>query len=189
MTSVMEVLRESGYGDLDEQQVATALRAVLPPRAHVERTAADDEFLRAHAGLDLGPDAVTEAGAWHVAQQLAEHARTMDTAAVAAELGVDRTRVQHLRATGDLFAYKVGRANRYPTWQLTSDLRRPLPALRRILAALGPGVHHSVVTGFMTTPQPELVADGTARTPAEWLAAGADPAPVVALAAAASAPW
>jgi hypothetical protein len=187
MTSVMDVLRETGYGDLDEDQVARALKAVLPRRVPSSAGSADDAFLREHAGVDLHPGAVADAEAWHVAQRLAETAQALDTPAVAALLGVDRTRVQHLRAAGDLVAHRVGRSNRYPTWQFAD--RRPLPGLRPVLAALGSGAHHSVVTGFFTTPQPEL-ADGTGPTaPAAWLAAGHDPAPVVRLATALSSPW
>lgn len=190
MTSVLDVLRDRGYGDVDEAALVRAVQEALPLRADREPGAAPDagqRFLQEHSGIRVSTAAVAGAGQRLVARRIADAARTLDTAAVADLLGVHRTRVQHLREHGDLYAYRDGRSNRYPWWQFT-DQQRPLPGLRQVLAALGP-VHRSVVTGFMTTAQPDLdTGDGPASA-RDWLAAGQDPHTVVELAHGAAQPW
>ena len=98
-----------------------------------------------------------------------------------------RTRVQHLRDDGDLYAYRDGRFNRYPLWPFT-DHPRPLPGPRQVLAALGPA-HQSVITGFMSTVHPELDTGAGPVSARDWLADGLDPAPVVELASGVAQPW
>jgi hypothetical protein len=88
---------------------------------------------------------------------------------------------------GELYAYRDGRHNRYPMWQFTSDSRM-LPELSRVLLALGPA-HRSVVTGFMTTPQPELDMGHGPETAVSWLAGDGDPQPVIDLAGGVREAW
>jgi hypothetical protein len=190
MTSVLDVLRDRGYGDVDEAALVRAVQDVLPARTAAEAGGASDpgqEFMETHSGIRLTGDAVAGAATRLAARRIAEAARTLDTAAVAQILGVHRTRVQHLREDGDLYAYRDGRSNRYPLWQFT-DQGKLLPGLREVLAALGP-THRSVVTGFMTTPQPDLETGAGPVSARDWLAAGQDPEPVVELARGVAQPW
>ena len=127
-----------------------------------------EAFMVAHSGISMSDEAIAVAGQRLAARRIAEAAQTLDTAAVAALLGVHRTRVQHLRNDGGLFAYRDGRFNRYPLWQFT-DHARPLPGLRQVLAALGP-THRSVVTGFMASAHPELDTGAGPVSARDWLA-------------------
>jgi hypothetical protein len=190
MTTVLDVLRDRGYGDVDEAVLVRAVQDVLPARTQGptgEPPADAEAFMVAHSGISISDEAIAVAGQRLAARRIAEAARTLDTAAVASLLGVHRTRVQHLRDDGDLFAYRDGRFNRYPLWQFT-DHARPLPGLRQVLAALGQA-HRSVVTGFMTTVQPELDTGTGPVSASDWLADGHDPAPVVELAGGVARPW
>jgi hypothetical protein len=188
MTSVLDVLRDRGYGDVDEAALVRAIQDVLPTRrAAGQLSEPDRRFMAAHSGINLTDDAVSGAAQRLVARRIAEAVQTLDTAAVAELLGVHRTRVQHLRNAGDLYAYRDGRLNRYPSWQFT-DQQRPLPGLRPVLAALSPA-HPSVVTGFMTTVQPDLDPGSGPVSARDWLAAGQDPDPVVELARGTAQPW
>ena len=190
MTTILDVLRDRGYGDVDEATLVRAVQDALPARTETAHRGAPDAgqmFMAAHSGVRITEDAVTGAAQRLAARRIAEAVQTLDTAAVANLLGVHRTRVQHLRDDGDLYAYRDGRSNRYPLWQFT-DQQRPLPALRQVLTALGP-VHRSVVTGFMTTVQPDLDTSTGPVSSRDWLAAGQDPEPVVELARGVAQPW
>jgi hypothetical protein len=190
MTTVLDVLRDRGYGDVDEAALVRAVQDVLPTRAGGDAGVLPvdaEAFMAAHSGISTSNEAIAVAGQRLAARRIVEAAQTLDTAAVAALLGVHRTRVQHLRDDGDLFAYRDGRFNRYPWWQFT-DHARPLPGLRHVLAALGPA-HRSVVTGFMAAVHPELDTGAGPVSAREWLADGRDPAPVVELASGVAQPW
>ena len=126
-----------------------------------------EAFMVAHSGISMSDEAIAVAGQRLAARRIAEAAQTLDTAAVAALLGVHRTRVQHLRNDGGLFAYRDGRFNRYPLWQFT-DHARPLPGLRQVLAALGPA-HRSVVIGFIASAHPELDTGAGPVSARDWL--------------------
>ena len=188
MTSVIDVLRDRGYPEVDEDSLARAVEDLLPVTDAVAvLSGPDEEFMRQHSGLQADSAAVTGAVMRLSARRITQAAQALDTQAVARLLGVHRTRVQHLLDDGDLYAYRDGRYNRYPSWQFTHDDRQ-LPGLRRVLAALGP-VHRSVVTGFMTTPQPELDRGDGPETASGWLSGDGDPQPVIDLARSVSEPW
>ena len=188
MTAVIDVLRDRGYTGVDEDSLARAVEDLLPAK---EASADLDEpgvaFMREHSGLSADPVAVSGAVKRLAARRIAQIAQTLDTQAVAQLLGLHRTRVQHLLEDGELYAYRDGRRNRYPLWQFTSD-NRVVPGLRRVLSALGPA-HRSVVTGFMTTPQPELDTGHGPQTAVSWLAGDGDPQPVIDLAGGVREPW
>ncbi|MGS0683909.1 hypothetical protein ACVBEQ_01930 [Nakamurella sp. GG22] len=185
MTTVLDVLRGRGYGDVDEAALVRAVEAALPARADGTLDDAAREFMREHAGVPVTD--LAGAAQRMAARNIAAAAQTLPTAAVADLLGLHRTRIQHLREDGDLYAYRDGRTNRYPLWQFTSD-GRPLPGLRQVLAELG-DAHHSVITGLMTTEHAELDEGNGPISAREWLAGGRDPAPIVELARSVTAPW
>jgi hypothetical protein len=49
-----------------------------------------------------------------------------------------------------------------------------LPGLARVRAAVRSDLSPAALAGFLTTPQPDLEAEGRAWTPAEWLRSGKD---------------
>ncbi|MET0966844.1 MAG: helix-turn-helix domain-containing protein [Nakamurella sp.] len=188
MTTVIDVLRNRGYSDIDEDSLARAVDDLLPPAAVADGPAElEQEFMQANSGLSTDPVAVSGAVRRLAARRITQVAQTLDTQAVTLLLGLHRTRVQHLRQAGELYAYRDGRHNRYPRWQFTPD-DRVLPGLRQVLSALGPA-HRSVVAGFMTTPQPELDRGNGPESAARWLADNGDPRLVIELAGAVREPW
>lgn len=188
MTAVIDVLRERGYPQVDEASLVRALEDLLPASTDpTELPAADAQYMAAHSGLEITGTSLAGAVERLAARRIAQAAQTLDTESVARLLGLHRTRVQHLLEDGALYAYRDGRRNRFPAWQFTADAR-PLPGLRRVLAALGP-VHHSVVTGFIGTPQPELDRGEGPVSAHDWLASGGDPIAVADIAGGVHQPW
>jgi hypothetical protein len=49
-----------------------------------------------------------------------------------------------------------------------------LPGLAQVRAAVRADLSPAALAGFLTTPQPDLEAEGRAWTPAEWLRSGRD---------------
>ena len=188
MTTVIDVLRDRGYTEVDEDSLARAVEELLPPTGAASGPGElDQAFMNEYSGLSADHASVTGAVEHLAARRIAQTAQTLDTQAVTQLLGLHRTRVQHLLQAGELYAYRDGRRNRYPLWQFTAD-DRVLPGLRQVLSAVGPA-HRSVLAGFMTTPQPELDSGNGPKTAAEWLAADGDPQPVIDLAGAVREPW
>jgi hypothetical protein len=109
-------------------------------------------------------------------------ADTLTVAEAARGLGVDTSRVRHRLAARTLLGIRRTDGWRLPSWQFGAD-GRPLPGLEKVLRALPPETPAVVVARFFLSPQPELAAGRRAMSPREWLAAGGDPAPAVALAA------
>ncbi len=80
-----------------------------------------------------------------------------------------------------MYAIRVGRSNRLPLWQFTSD--GVLPHLPRVLTALPANLHPLEVHAFFTLPAEELSSGTVPMSPGAWLGAGGAPAAVVELAA------
>lgn len=150
--------------------------AALPSGAAIELDAAGARPASARAA-----DAVhAEAVGW----QLRTLVQSYDVTQVAARLGVDPTRVRQRLRAGTLLGLRAGgRAWRLPRFQFDAH-GRDLPHLGLVLAALPADAHWRSVEGFFERPKPELIADGEASSPREWLLGGGPAEPVVALAAA-----
>lgn len=68
-----------------------------------------------------------------------------------------------------------------PRWQLEGA--RPLPHLRKVIAAIPAGASAVTVERVMTQPTDELYLDGQPVSPRDWLLAGQSPASVTDLVA------
>jgi hypothetical protein len=181
MPTVAEVLAESGVL-VSEAEFARLLADVLrelgpepaaDPRealstAEAEALAAVGADLRRRSKRDGDPLAAAAAG---YAGLLAAAWSVND---VAARLAVDPSRVRHRLAARTLLGIRRTDGWRLPAWQFGPD-GRPLAGLERVLRALPAQVHPLSVAGFFTSPQPELVVDGRAVSPRDWLAGGGDP--------------
>ena len=98
-------------------------------------------------------------------------ARSLSTREVADMTG--RSPAAIARSAGrSLYAYRLGRSLRFPTWQFDDD-GRPLPGLATVVPVLREGLTPRVVEARMTCAAPEIL-DGL--SPVEWLARGDDPA-------------
>lgn len=163
--------------------VEDAARRLVPPNPEPAHffTATQREAL-GEVGLDLSPyqDDEPDYRAHSVAAKavLAESALTVSGAATL--LRIDPSRVRHRLGARRLAGWKDQNGWRLPAWQFTED--GVLPSLEVVLAAVPEGEPALVVAAFMTTKQDDLVIAGEAVTPRQWLLAGGDPGPVVALA-------
>ena len=100
-------------------------------------------------------------------------ARSLSTREVADMTG--RSPAAIARSAGrSLYAYRLGRSLRFPTWQFDDD-GRPLPGLATVVPVLREGLTPRVVEARMTCVDPEIL-DGL--SPVEWLARGGGPAEV-----------
>ena len=111
------------------------------------------------------------------ARLLVENSRALTAAAAAERLGRSVIRIRGAVADGSLYGVKVGRSWLVPLWQL--DQARPLPHLRKVIAAIPEGTSAVTLERVMTQPSDELYVDGLPVSPRDWLLAGKDPVVVV----------
>ncbi len=106
--------------------------------------------------------------------------RSLTVAETAKRLGVDTSRVRQRIYARSLYAFKHRGGWLVPGFQLR---RRKLVArLDAAVSALSPALHPVAVSRWFTTPNTDLVIDGSAVSPVDWLAAGGAPAVVASLA-------
>lgn len=94
-------------------------------------------------------------------------------AAVAAHLGVNRSRVSQRVGERSLYAFTHGDVRWFPTWQFEGN--QALGGLRKVLAALPGDLHPLVVSHWFTAAHRELGIGGSTLSPRDWLATGGDP--------------
>jgi hypothetical protein len=78
---------------------------------------------------------------------------------------------------GLLHAAEISGRLRFPTWQFNAGPGKLLPGLTEVIRVIAPRWDWQSAAGFMSTPQPELVAEGP-KTPAQWLRDGGQVAAV-----------
>jgi hypothetical protein len=140
-----------------------------------QRTALTD------VGLDLAPRRAKEVD--HRAKAVAAQTVLRDSALTVAEaaklIGVDTSRIRHRLAAAQLSGWKDRGGWRLPAWQFTHT--GVLPGIDAVLECVPDDQPPLVVAAFMSTPQADLVLDGSPATPRQWLLATGDPAPVAKL--------
>jgi hypothetical protein len=104
---------------------------------------------------------------------------SIDEADVARLLQVSVVEVGQRRIAGELWGFENEGTARYPCWQF--DNGHTIPGLREIVHAIAPTRHPFTVNGIMRSPQRDLIVDGVAITPRDWLLAGRSVAPVLVL--------
>lgn len=168
-------------GELDLPFSGAALAVALRDLAREERfeppsprgglSVVDENYLDQHSGIRVDGSAIERALSRTIAQAAAVRANALTTAEVADLLGVDGSRVRHMVAEGSLTALtRGGRSSLYPTWQLAGGA--VLPGLRAVLKGVPGGLSAVSLARFMTLPSAELLVDGSAVTPREWLLSG-----------------
>lgn len=163
--------------------VVDAARQLSPTTADpAEYFTPDQRAALTDVGLDLGAQRPGESDAR--AKAVVARAVLRDSALTvtqaAGRLGVDTSRVRHRLAAGRLAGWKDRGGWRLPAWQFAGD--GALPGLATVLAAVTDDQPALTVAAFMTSRQADLVVDGEAATPREWLLAGGDPVAVARLA-------
>lgn len=98
----------------------------------------------------------------------------------AARLRVSEQRIRQRLNERSLYGFQSQQGWRIPEFQFS--VAPELPGLKQVLQALPEDLHPLSVEGFFLRPKPELVLDDEAVSVTDWLGAGGDPAPVVAIA-------
>jgi hypothetical protein len=100
---------------------------------------------------------------------------------VAERIGRTEGRVRQMVRARELFAVREGEAWRVPWFQFDGD--RPVRGLDRVIRELPLDIHPVAVFRLLTSPNPDLALRDRSVSPLEWLRSGADPSPIVELAA------
>lgn len=145
--------------------------ALHPSRAFTEAEACELEA----AGADLSPidpDAVDPAArtAGLYTELLATALSTQEAAAL---LDVDESRIRQRLGERTLFGLKSGRAWRLPRFQFTEH--GLVPGFEHVVKRLPEDLSPVAVYRWLTAPHPDLVVDGEAVAPLDWLRTGHDP--------------
>lgn len=167
-----------------EEQLTAALnaRTSRAPGA-VELSSHDREFWDKHSGIaQPTDDQVARASASNAAARMVMDSTSLSGPELAERLGLNPSTVRHYRAERKVYSYTRGSTVLYPAWQLAHDGRNLIPSLGTILQALPENLHPQSVAGLFQTPQADLILDGEAVAPKEWLERDGSPEPVIALA-------
>jgi hypothetical protein len=100
---------------------------------------------------------------------------------VAIRIGLTEGRVRQMRRARELFSVREDETWRIPWFQIEGD--RIVRGLNRVIPELPPDIHPVAAFRMLTLPNPDLELQDTAVSPIAWLRSGADPAPIVELAA------
>lgn len=163
----------------------TALRRMHqgPPVNPVHEIDRETRRLFEAGGMTFAPLEPGETGAvietaTEYAQLLADSGTVRD---VAKRIGRTEGRVRQMLRARELFAMRDEDTWRVPWFQFDGD--RPVRGLGRVTQALPEGIHPVGVRRLLTSANPDLELDGRPVSPLDWLRAGADPDPIVELAA------
>ena len=147
-------------------------------------TAAEQAVLR-RGGLVLeeqaGPDPLAETAVKFAA--IIES--SLSTTQVGKRLGFGAGRIRQMVADHTLYSILLEGRRYVPVFQFVGGVRRVVPNIGLVNAALNPQLHPVEVVDWYTVPNPDLfVGDDSEQTvsPRNWLKAGNDPEPVVRLA-------
>ena len=100
---------------------------------------------------------------------------------VAIRIGLTEGRVRQMRRARELFSIREDETWRIPWFQIEGD--RIVRGLNRVIPELPPDIHPVAAFRMLTLPNPDLELQDTAVSPIAWLRSGADPSPIVELAA------
>ncbi|WP_299166897.1 helix-turn-helix domain-containing protein [uncultured Arthrobacter sp.] len=160
---------ESRRPSFSEGDLVVALRRMERPTATVGLSSQDKSFWEQHSGIaNSGTSALPSVE--NVVAQVQLEADALTAEEVAKRLKVDASTVRHYRRENKLHAVTIGGKLRFPLWQFTGQAA--LPSIGRVLTVLPEDMHPQSVAGFFTTPQPDLVLNGAAVSPREWLLGG-----------------
>lgn len=166
-----------GWQDLLTKVVGT-FPATMRGRVQDELTAEEAQALEGGGGdLQEHEHGARDPVAQAAAEFFAIVQGALTTRAVAALLGVTEARVRQRLEERSLYGFKWEGRWRVPTFQFTFE-GTVLPGFEEILNALDPGVHPVELANWLTTPDPELRAQGQDLSPAQWLTLGHAPQPV-----------
>jgi len=144
-------------------------------------SAGEAEALGRAGSLIAMPAISSRASIATAARTAAVEASALTVREVADMLHRSEVRIRQRLADHSLLGVRVGNAWRVPAFQFDSGAE--LPGWDRVMVALPQDVHPLTVARFLDHPHPDLDIDGEASSPRQWLRAGADPRPVIEIAA------
>ena len=156
----------------------------LPAGADVPASslpASEEAVLREAGSLRYDMPPLADRASTRTAVRAAQLITDALSAAEAARwLAVTPGRIRQRISARTLFALPTADGWRLPRFQFTDT--GVLPGLDHILAVLPADVHPLTLAGFLTGPSPDLLLGDEPVSPALWLSAGGEVAPVVELA-------
>lgn len=135
-----------------------------------------------HSGIPADDGLVERAAFRSLTTAAALVATALTADQVATRLGLDASTVRHYRVSRRLYSINVDGRVLFPRWQFDDDGTKVIPGLMSVVPELDPELHPWAVTGFFSTPNPELLVGKEPRTPRAWLMSLGDPKRVSALA-------
>lgn len=168
--------------------VELAANAIRRVRAHPPidpATELDSETRRMfeEGGMTFSPLASGEDHS--VIETATEYARLLADSGtireVANRIGLTEGRVRQMRRARELFSVREGETWRIPWFQFEGD--RPVRGIDQVIRELPPDIHPVAAFRMLTLPNPDLELQDRPVSPIAWLRSGADPAPIVELAA------
>lgn len=174
-------LSSASFDELTRQMVERLELAGYVTAPERELSAEEIDALR-EGGFDFTPlswdadDPIAAAAAEYVA--IVETSLTVPD--VARMLNVDASRVRQRLLDRTLYGLKVHGNWRIPAFQF--DGAKPIPGMGEVLSALPSDLYLVSVYRWLTNPDPDLEIADCPVSPRDWLRAGRDPGPVIALA-------
>jgi hypothetical protein len=165
-----------------EAELTAALDEQVRASGTVSLSAPDRSFWNAHSGITASQDEVAAATAANAVSSLVSDTSSLTAEQVAHELGLSASTIRHYKSAGRLYSYERRGKLHFPLWQFSTTSGQVIPSLAAVLAALPQEAHPQTIAGFFQTLQPDLVIDGRTSSAKQWLEAGGDPEPVVAIA-------
>ena len=162
------------------RQAIGVLERLLYPESNHELTEADLAVLR-RGGVTSGePVPRPDPLAVHAVEFAAILETSLSPAEVAGRLAVSAARVRQTIQSGALFAVRMGGRWRIPRFQFRGG--KLVPNIGVVNAAAPPTLDPVSLERWYRTPDPDLPGpDGEAVSPLDWLLAGRDPAPLIAI--------
>jgi hypothetical protein len=186
--NLADAITESGLSVSAAEFVELAAAALRrahkrPPVDPISELDPDTRRMFSDGGMTFAPLA---AGDEHsVIETAAEFAHLLADSGsvrdVARRMGLTEGRVRQLLRARELFALREEESWRVPWFQF--DLHRPVRGLNRVIPELPPDMHPVAVYRLLTLPNSDLELEDRPVSPLTWLRSGADPAPIVELAA------
>jgi len=158
-------------------EMLTAIKPVAPSeltKHHVRFLIESGEFTaetlaETQRRIQRGSLQLGAAEAW-----LSQIQATMSLDDTVGYLGWDELEVRDAVRDRRLFAIEVSERLRFPSWQFNvGSPEKLIPGLSEVIEVVSPRWSWQSVSGFMSTPQSSLIANGR-KTPVAWLRDGGD---------------
>jgi hypothetical protein len=186
LARALQVAPEHPFVQEVSRSLLDSIAAIVPPGGVVQEpqsglTSAEAAvWAEGMRGVDRAPARAAQAiartaSAWTMLLQ-----RSLTVADAAKRLHVQESRIRQRLNEGTLYGFKQDGEWRIPDVQFEGD--GPIHGIDRIVPHIDRSVHPLAVVTWLTTPTNDLLYNGSALSPRDWLLIGGAPDDVVALA-------